>query len=316
MTDKLSLSEPPSDDEIFDSITVRPEESASQPTQSSQLRCPNDETASSITITSAATTRSVDTYTTVAMGKSRSRRSHVWDPENGVEYRDEKGKRRWRCQRCRCFFLPNNSPLTDLGANPRTAATFSDGSTKNAIIHLHDVHRIGKDGPLPPIEQTAQRIRLAFGNTLPRVSFNVDVFKDILTRWMAMCDVPFVAVEHECFRLLLSYLAACVSTHSSVWSPFAVLILLGCGSHCYPEAPTAIRRHHSNVDFEHFQRRSHRLKDFTRTLQYRHSYFLRRLDIAEPSKLFSCSRSLHRLQPGGNQECVDRVSSFAGRTHR
>jgi hypothetical protein len=100
--------------------------------------------------------------------------------------------------------------LTALGPNPRTAATFSDGSTKNAIIHLHDVHRIGKNGPLPPVEQEAQRIRLAFGNSLPRVSFNVDVFQELLSRWMALCDVPFVAVEHDCFRLLLSYLAACV----------------------------------------------------------------------------------------------------------
>jgi hypothetical protein len=37
----------------------------------------------------------------------------------------------------------------------------------------------------------------------------VDVFKDILTRWMALCDVSSVAVEHDCFLLLLSYLAAC-----------------------------------------------------------------------------------------------------------
>jgi hypothetical protein len=103
--------------------------------------------------------------------------------------------------------------LTAAGPNPRTAATFSDGSTKNAITHLRDVHRIGKDGPLAPVEEQEKRIRLAFGNTLPRVSFNVDIFEDILTRWMALCDIPFLAVEHDCFRLLLSYLASCVRTY-------------------------------------------------------------------------------------------------------
>jgi hypothetical protein len=101
--------------------------------------------------------------------------------------------------------------LTAVDPNPRTAATFSDGSTKNAIIHLHDVHRIGQHGPLPPIKQEAQRIRLAFGNALPHVAFNVDIFQDILIRWMALCDIPFVAIEHDYFRVLLGYLAPCVS---------------------------------------------------------------------------------------------------------
>jgi hypothetical protein len=55
-----------------------------------------------------------------------------------------------------------------------------------------------------------QRIRTAFGNTLPRVAFNITVFRQILIRWIIICNIPFRGVENDSFRLLLGYLAACV----------------------------------------------------------------------------------------------------------
>jgi hypothetical protein len=96
------------------------------------------------------------------------------------------------------------------GPNIRTAVTFSIGSTKNAIRHLLVVHHINQNGDLPPVQLQQQTLQASFGNTLPRVNFNSDVFKNILIRWMIICNIPFIAVENPTFRLLLAYLAACV----------------------------------------------------------------------------------------------------------
>jgi len=71
---------------------------------------------------------------------------------------------------------------TCLGHSPRTAQTYSDASTKNAISHLRRVHRLGPDGELPTIAIRQQSLREAFGNTTPRVAFNPEVFKAILLR--------------------------------------------------------------------------------------------------------------------------------------
>jgi hypothetical protein len=95
MSQHSVLTEPASDDEIYDSITVRPDESASQRTQTTRNVPNNEDNESSVTVAS------IDSYTTLAAGKSRARRSHIWDKDNGMEYKDEKGKLRWRCKRCR-----------------------------------------------------------------------------------------------------------------------------------------------------------------------------------------------------------------------
>jgi hypothetical protein len=55
-----------------------------------------------------------------------------------------------------------------------------------------------------------QSLREAFGNTTPRISFNPEVSKAILLRWMAICNIPFKAAENTSFRLLAGYLPACV----------------------------------------------------------------------------------------------------------
>jgi hypothetical protein len=104
MFDDIPYHEPQSEDEILDSITVRPEESASQPAHIVGRNQHPDDSESALSIASSATVVSNATYSGIAGAKSRSRRSHVWDKENGMEYRDEKGKLRWRCQRCMTSF--------------------------------------------------------------------------------------------------------------------------------------------------------------------------------------------------------------------
>ena len=125
---------------------------------------------------------------------------------------------------------------TCLGPSTRTAQTYSDASTKNAISHLRRVHKLGPDGELPPVAIRQQSLREAFGNTTPRVAFNPEVFKAILLRWMTICNIPFNAVENTSFRLLTGYLAACVRSCYSFLS-YVYLLIVQTASY------TAIPRH-------------------------------------------------------------------------
>jgi hypothetical protein len=88
-------------------------------------------------------------------------------------------------------------------------------STKNATLHLRCVHKLGPDGDLQPPGIRQQRLREPFGNTTPRISFNPEVSKANLLRWMAICNIPFNAAENTSVRLLAGYQSACVRSCSS-----------------------------------------------------------------------------------------------------
>jgi len=99
-----------------------------------------------------------------------------------------------------------------LGPSPRMAVTFADSSTKNMIEHLHDTHQMTKEGPLTiQLEKGQLRIETAFGNTRPQIIFNKDMFRELLLRWLVINNISFRQVEQGSFRILLGYLAACVS---------------------------------------------------------------------------------------------------------
>jgi len=129
---------------------------------------------------------------------------------------------------------------TCLGPSTRTAQTYSDASTKNAISHLRRVHRLGPDGELPTVAIRQQSLREAFGNTTPRIAFNPEMFKAILLRWMTICNNPFNAVENNSFRLLAGYLAACVRSRYSFLS-YVYLLIVQTASY------TAIPRQHNSI---------------------------------------------------------------------
>jgi len=99
-----------------------------------------------------------------------------------------------------------------LGPSPRMALTFADSSTKNMIEHLHYTHQMTKEGPITiQLEKGQLRIETAFGNTRPEIIFNKDMFRELLLPWLVINNISFRQVEQGSFRILLRYLAACVS---------------------------------------------------------------------------------------------------------
>jgi len=79
------------------------------------------------------------------------------------------------------------------------------------IEHLHEVHKIGKDGPIA-LEHGQVLIETAFGKTRPQVAFNSDLFRDLLLRWIVQYHISFREVEQSSFCVLVRYLLACVSS--------------------------------------------------------------------------------------------------------
>jgi len=55
-----------------------------------------------------------------------------------------------------------------------------------------------------------QRIDRVFRKAQQRVAFDVDLFKQLLLRWIIVNDIAFRQVECNAFHHLLYYLLACV----------------------------------------------------------------------------------------------------------
>ena len=80
------------------------------------------------------------------------------------------------------------------------------------IEHLREYHKVGKDGPIQlQLEKGQIQLEKAFGNTRPQIIFNQEVFRNMLLHWIIQNNISFCAVEQTSFRVLLGYLAACVS---------------------------------------------------------------------------------------------------------
>ena len=103
--------------------------------------------------------------------------------------------------------------------------SYSDVSTKNMNLHLSSVHRITKENPEIPggsglgsaSSQANSRILAAFAHQTPKIQFNSDVFKQLLTRWIYVTNSAFQSVEEPTFRVVLSYLLACVCRYLSLF---------------------------------------------------------------------------------------------------
>ena len=96
--------------------------------------------------------------------------------------------------------------------NPKQYAC---GSTRHPIDHLRTQHRRTERDILEPDSQNSI-IRQAFGNSIPRIQFNKDFFKQLLIQWIVLCHVSFRQVEESSFRLLLGYLSATSASYTSI----------------------------------------------------------------------------------------------------
>jgi len=91
--------------------------------------------------------------------RSSQRRSWIWRHGTAISIN---GKPFWRCRLCR--------------NNPKQYAC---GSTRHLIEHLRTQHRHTERGIQEPDSQNSI-IRQAFGNSIPRIQFNKDTFKQLL----------------------------------------------------------------------------------------------------------------------------------------
>jgi hypothetical protein len=115
--------------------------------------------------------------------------------------------------------------------------------------HVKEIHKFDKNGPVL-LQDGENRIKTVFGNGLPRIAFNQDLFKQLLIQWIVTNHISFSQVENKSFRLLLMYLSACVSipkfrlyfTHLTC--PF--LLVVGTSSYtvigrCLPRSENTVR---------------------------------------------------------------------------
>jgi len=144
--------------------------------------------------------------------RSRTQKSWVYFRENQNEYTTIEGKTQWQCAHCKWLFVDRiihyHSTLSrvlctktkerailpsNTGPSKGLGVTFADSSTGNMIEHLHAIHKIGKDG-LKPLEQGQVLIETAFGQTRPQKTFNTDLFRDLLLRWIIKNYITFSQV--------------------------------------------------------------------------------------------------------------------------
>ena len=79
------------------------------------------------------------------------------------------------------------------------------------IDHLRQHHGITKQDP-DGVCSRASKIQKAFGNAIPKIVFNKDIFRLLLLRWIIANNISFSLVNDNTFRTLLTYLCACVSS--------------------------------------------------------------------------------------------------------
>ena len=170
-------------------------------TQLSQLSQLSQSQISDLTVTPTMSSimqlhqSSTDSTPSIWAVRVSHRRSWIWRHGNEVI---DNGKRYWRCNLCK--------------TNPKQ---YADRSTKHPIEHLKS-HRMTENGPLEIPDNNI--IRQAFGSTVPKIQFNLDIFKQLLIQWIVKCNISFRQVEDPEFFILDSseFLICC---HTSLPSP-------------------------------------------------------------------------------------------------
>jgi hypothetical protein len=104
------------------------------------------------------------------------------------------------------------------GPNPETAVHYADTTTKNAINHLVKVHQFHQNGERQTTavgmdvgDGSSSSLNNVSANTVPRILFNSDVFKQLYVHWIVTNNISFQQATSPSLRFLLMYLCAVVS---------------------------------------------------------------------------------------------------------
>jgi hypothetical protein len=167
---------------------------------------------------SSASDTHATTGSTIFKRKKIKCTSYVFNTANGVEYTSREGRPRWRCVHCSkpCLLATNCNANEFTGPFGRTAQTFAVSAQTNIMDYLCDAHRIEKDGVMNTEGAVNQRIVKVFGKATKRIEFNLDIFKQLLLRWIIVNHIAIRQVEDAAFRTLLCYLLASVRLDSLV----------------------------------------------------------------------------------------------------
>lgn len=141
-----------------------------------------------------------NTLQSLLKGQVKKRKSHIYLPANGEEYRDTTtNELRWKCNRCK-----------------QTTTTYALSSSRAALQHLEDDHFISKStGELIPEEKRKKNLELGqqtlrFGtldSTTHPVKFHWRILRAQLARFIVNSNQSFSLVEQEDFFSLFHYVA-------------------------------------------------------------------------------------------------------------
>lgn len=156
----------------------------------------------------------------ISKRRKRPRTSWVWDHGYDIE-KDSSSHRFWLCKTCH----PDKSTVRHM---------YDAAATSQANAHMAEIHRINKDGPMPP-QRKKQRTLLDMVDLDPQqpkeqalmnafvASFEPIRFQQLLIRWVTCDNIPFHKLESPYFRdLMASYTNSAVvdsgslPTHSTI----------------------------------------------------------------------------------------------------
>ncbi|KAL5592925.1 hypothetical protein FOBRF1_013233 [Fusarium oxysporum] len=149
----------------------------------------------------------------------RPRTGWVWEHGFNIE-KDGSGHRFWLCKMCH----QKKATITHM---------YDAASTSQANGHMEDIHRINKDGSMPP-QRKKQRTLFDMVDLDPHrpkdqalmnafiASFEPARFQHLLIRWVACDNIPFYKLESPYFRDLMAYANSAIvdsgslPTHSTI----------------------------------------------------------------------------------------------------
>ncbi len=151
--------------------------------------------------------------------RRRPRTGWVWEHGFDVE-KDGSGHRFWLCKECH----QKKATITHM---------YDAASTSQANSHMEDIHRINKDGPMPPQRKRQRTLFdvVDLDSHQPKdqalmnafiASFDPIHFRHLLIRWVACDNVPFHKLESPYFRDLMGYANSAIvesgslPTHSTI----------------------------------------------------------------------------------------------------